>query len=54
MIEEKSLIARIMGEHGYLRGRRGELANSIVISDISVSQYLTMKHSFCWFVMHST
>ena len=37
MIEEKSLIARIRGEHGYLRGRRGELANNIVISDISVS-----------------
>ena len=38
MIEEKSLIPRIRGEHGYLKGRRGELANSIVISDISVQQ----------------
>ena len=44
MIEEKSLIARIRGEHGYLRGRRGELANNIVISDISVSHEAITEH----------
>ena len=43
MIKKKSLIARIKEKHGYLRGRRGELANNIVISDISVSQNATSE-----------
>ena len=38
ILKKKSLVARIRGEHGYLRGRRGELADNIVISDISVHQ----------------
>lgn len=37
-LKMKSLIAGIKREHGYLRDRRGEFDNNIVISDISVRQ----------------